>query len=137
MVSKGFPNVTTSGRQYNIGEKPSVILYTYINLHAETPKPQSFYLRVLNYSVVLWSYTVLREIKWYAGFLIKKRVNVTTGYTLVKTPHSRVPTYLQRETDTADWSTPTFTLPGPKNGGVYPATSTFLQNCTPIFRNVP
>ena len=34
MVSKGFPNVTTSGRQYNFGEKPSVILYTYINLHA-------------------------------------------------------------------------------------------------------
>ena len=30
MVSKGFPNVITSGRQYNIGEKPSVILYTYI-----------------------------------------------------------------------------------------------------------
>ena len=42
MVSKGFPYVTTSGRQYNIGEKPSVILYTYINLHAGTPKPQSF-----------------------------------------------------------------------------------------------
>ena len=41
MVSKGFPNVTTSGRQYNIGEKPSVILYTYIDLHAGTPKPQS------------------------------------------------------------------------------------------------
>ena len=35
---------------------------------------------------------------------------------------------LQRETDTADWSTPTFTLPCPKNGGVYPATSTFPQN---------
>ena len=63
--------------------------------------------------------------------------NVTIGYTLVKTRHSRVPTYLQRETDTADWSTPTFTLPCPNNGGVYPATSTFLQNCTPIFRNVP
>ena len=41
MVSKGFPDVTTSGRQYNIGEKPSVILYTYIDLHAGTPKPQS------------------------------------------------------------------------------------------------
>ena len=39
---KGFPNVTTSGRQYNVGEKPSVILYTYINLHAGTPKSQSF-----------------------------------------------------------------------------------------------
>ena len=25
MISKGFPNVTTSGQQYNIGEKPSVI----------------------------------------------------------------------------------------------------------------
>ena len=38
-------------------------------------------------------------------------VNDTTGYTLVKKRHSRVPTYLQRETDTADWLTPTFTLP--------------------------
>ena len=37
MISKGFPNVTTSGQQYNIGEKPSVILYSYINLHAGTP----------------------------------------------------------------------------------------------------
>ena len=67
MVSKGFPNVTTSGRQYNIGEKPSVILYTYINLHAGTPKPQSFflslYLRVLDYSAVLWSYIVLEKLK--------------------------------------------------------------------------
>ena len=34
MVSKGFPNVTTSGQQYNIGEKPSVMLYTYINFDA-------------------------------------------------------------------------------------------------------
>ena len=53
MVSKGFPNVTTSGRQYNIGEKPSVILYTYINLHAGTPNHNPFYLRVLDYSVVI------------------------------------------------------------------------------------
>ena len=61
MVSKGFPNVTTSGRQCNIGEKPSVILYTYINLHVGTPKPQSFLskTRVLDYSVVIWSYTLL------------------------------------------------------------------------------
>ena len=26
MVSKGFPNVTTSGRQYNIGESPVVFI---------------------------------------------------------------------------------------------------------------
>ena len=83
MVSKGFPNVTTSGRQYNIGEKPSVILfYTYINLHAGTPKPQSclskspglkkkkghqnhnfLFLRVPDYSVVTWSYMVLEKLK--------------------------------------------------------------------------
>ena len=43
----------------------------------------------------------------------------------------------QRETDTANWSTPTFTLPCPKKRrGIYPTTSTFLQNCTPIFRSV-
>ena len=70
-------------------------------------------------------------------FLVLGRVNVTPGYTLIKTRHSRVPTYLQRETDTADWSMPTFTLPCPKNGGEHPATSTFLQICTPIFRDVP
>ena len=60
MVSKGFPNVSTSGRQYNIGEKPSVILlYTYINLHANH---NPFYLRVLDYSVVIWSYMVLEKL---------------------------------------------------------------------------
>ena len=65
MVSKGFPNVTTSGRQYNVGEKPFVILSTsyYINLHAGTPKPQYFYLRVPDYSVVIWSYMVLEILK--------------------------------------------------------------------------
>ena len=35
MVSNGFPNVTTSGQQYNIGEKPSVIYctLTLISMH--------------------------------------------------------------------------------------------------------
>ena len=28
----------TLGQQYNVGEKPSVILYTYINRHAGTPE---------------------------------------------------------------------------------------------------
>ena len=42
MVPKGFPNVTTSGQHYNIGEMPSVILYTYINLQAGKPKPLFF-----------------------------------------------------------------------------------------------
>ena len=30
MVLKGFPTRVTKGQQYNIGEKPTVILYTYI-----------------------------------------------------------------------------------------------------------
>ena len=70
MVSNGFPNVTTSGQQYNIGENPSVvILYTYINLHAGTPKPQSFLsvwefrTTVVLIVVVIWSYMVLEKFE--------------------------------------------------------------------------
>ena len=32
--------VVTLGQQYNIGEKPTVILHTYINRHAGTPEKQ-------------------------------------------------------------------------------------------------
>ena len=63
MVSKGFPNVTRSGRQYNIAEKPSVILYTYINLHAGTPKPQSFLSKSPGLQQYVWSYMVLERLK--------------------------------------------------------------------------
>ena len=38
MVLKGFPNVVTSGQQYNFGEKPTVTLYANINHHVGTPK---------------------------------------------------------------------------------------------------
>ena len=30
----GSPMVVTSGQQYNVGERPTVILHTYINSHA-------------------------------------------------------------------------------------------------------
>ena len=33
----GSPMVVTLGQQYNVEEKPTVILYTYINRHAGTP----------------------------------------------------------------------------------------------------
>ena len=36
MVLKGFPNVVTWGQHYNIGEKPTVILYTNIDHHVGT-----------------------------------------------------------------------------------------------------
>ena len=32
--------VVTLGQQHNIGEKPTVILYTYINRHVGTPEKQ-------------------------------------------------------------------------------------------------
>ena len=39
ITSNGLvPSVVALGQQYNIGEKPTVILYAYINHHAETPK---------------------------------------------------------------------------------------------------
>ena len=36
-ISTGSPLVVTLGQQYNVGEKPTVILYTYINHHAQPP----------------------------------------------------------------------------------------------------
>ena len=36
----GTPMEITLGQQYNISEKPIVILYTYINRHAGTPESQ-------------------------------------------------------------------------------------------------
>ena len=38
MVLKGFPNVGTSGQQYDIGEKLAVMLYININRHLGTPE---------------------------------------------------------------------------------------------------
>ena len=32
--------VVTLGQQFNIGEKPTVMRYTYINRHAATPEKQ-------------------------------------------------------------------------------------------------
>ena len=37
MVFNRVPRKVTLGQQYNVGEKPTVILYTYINPHAELP----------------------------------------------------------------------------------------------------
>ena len=33
----GFPTGVTLGQQYNVGEKPTALLYTYINHHAQPP----------------------------------------------------------------------------------------------------
>ena len=45
--------VITLGQQYNVGEKPTVILYTYINRHAGTPtKGKTNQYIIIKYSVV-------------------------------------------------------------------------------------
>ena len=48
MVLKGFPNVVTWGQQYNIEEKPTVILYTNINRHVGTPKQNKKQYQTIN-----------------------------------------------------------------------------------------
>ena len=77
MVSNGFPNVTTSGQQYNIGEKPSFILYTYINLHAGTPKPQSFLLLIHTTFGILS--LQLKKLRWQNKSVIIGISNANPG----------------------------------------------------------
>ena len=42
--------VVPLGQQYNIGEKPTVILYSYINRHAGTPEKTAKTKHVSNYN---------------------------------------------------------------------------------------
>ena len=64
MVSKGFPNVTLH-RVDSIISGRSPRLYctlTLISMQGHQ-NHNSFYLRVLDYSVVIWSYMVLERLK--------------------------------------------------------------------------
>ena len=46
MVLKGFPNIVAQGKQYNIGEKPTVMLCTNISRHEGTPKQKQGTLKL-------------------------------------------------------------------------------------------
>ena len=67
----------TLGQQYNVGEKPTVILYTYINRHAGTPektvKTKQRQCSTPSHVVVIMYYYVGYKYKattWYLiGFL--------------------------------------------------------------------
>ena len=48
--------VVTLGQQYNIGEKPTVILYTYINRHAGTSEKQRRQNNTSNMVVIIYCY---------------------------------------------------------------------------------
>ena len=49
--------VVTSGQQYDVGEKPTGILYTCINRHAVTPKAFN------KQNVVVYTTTLLRQFR--------------------------------------------------------------------------
>ena len=68
MVIKGFPNVISSGQQYNFGEKPTVILCTNIIHHVGTPKRFQYIIHGLHF---LDYYNGLR-ISNYNKFVISK-----------------------------------------------------------------
>ena len=48
--------VVTLGQQYNIGEKPTVTLYTYINRHAGTPENNEKPPNKTWYIVIIYCY---------------------------------------------------------------------------------
>ena len=51
------------GQQYNVGEKPTVILYTYINRHAGTPEKQKKQTRN-NVDAAIWGCICAKRL-WY------------------------------------------------------------------------
>ena len=63
--------VVTLGQQYNVGEKPTVILYTYINRHAGTPEKQQQQKNVVHLSsntiVIIYCYIGCKDkaTTWY------------------------------------------------------------------------
>ena len=67
--------VVTLGQRYNIGEKPTVILYTYINRHAGTPEKQQKQKHCStssNMEVIIYCYIGCEDkaTTWYLnGFL--------------------------------------------------------------------
>ena len=58
MVFKGVPTGSNLGQQYNVGKKPTAILYTYINLHAGTPVIITTVLHGFEYSTTVDNSTI-------------------------------------------------------------------------------
>ena len=53
--------VVTLGQQYNVGEKPTVILNTYINRHAEPPNiTKQTLLEYIGLSIYVYILTLIK-----------------------------------------------------------------------------
>ena len=63
--------VVTLGQQYDVGEKPVVVLYTYINRHAGTPKKQQ---KQKQCSTCIIKHGIIVIINCYIGCKDKARV---------------------------------------------------------------
>ena len=68
----------TLGQQYNVGEKPTVILYTYVNHHARTPKNKQTTVVMLWYD--WWLRMVINISVQYSGGLLPDIILLTQGY---------------------------------------------------------
>ena len=77
----GFPSGSiTLGQQHNIGEKPTVILYAYINRHAGTPEKQRIQKHCStssNMVVIIYCYIGCEDkaTKWYSSTQLIEVVN--------------------------------------------------------------
>ena len=70
--------VVPSGQQYNIGEKPTVILYSYINRHAGTPEKHYCGYSMMEYD--WWLCMVINISVQYNGGLLPDIILLTQGH---------------------------------------------------------
>ena len=59
--------VVTLGQWYNVGEKPTVIMYTYINRHAGPPNKRGGLVIVYDNSMYVYMYVWSSHIAEYGS----------------------------------------------------------------------
>ena len=87
----GFPMEITLGQQYNVGEKPTVILHTCINRHAGTPEKQrkqkhcstSLYMVVIIYCYIPVGYKDKATTWCVNGFPDGSNLGSTVGVVVI------------------------------------------------------
>ena len=70
----------TLGQQYNVGEKPTVILYTDINRHARTILVTMYYYSGYMLDYDWWLCMVINISAKYNGGLLPDIILLTQGY---------------------------------------------------------
>ena len=95
--------VITLGQQYNVREKPTVILYTYINRHAGTPnknsknKTETLYCSTPSNMVVIIYYYIDCKDKanpWYLNRFLDGSITLGQEYNVGEKPTVILYTYI-------------------------------------------